>query len=970
MAERPEGLRQTNRWGWRVVDGVLEVWCQDVEDGEWRKVESGPGGDGGTVQRWGLGSQERIALLPTGTPVAVFDTGDWDDLQLREVGQAIYDPVTEQWIATYSARRASDAFASIGAALSDDGETWTPHPQNPIAAIGTGPHANDAHEDPYICKDLTTGEVWRDSSGRALMFTEEKDGATQLGINLFRTASNSLEDWTLFGQVLDVGDAGQWDETDRDSPVVFHHDGWLWMLYEGRNLPDQQGWIGLAVSADEGETWSLVASPYWQIWADEPMASDPPFADPSAEGTWFSLSLVPDDVVMIDGAVVLLCHGQGVDENYHCGRFVARTNPFTIDDGSWAGWAVRWAMVASDPIDSEADTIMCFGNDPTRAVHLDDAAHEMHVQLVVPGSVPPLDRRVGELETAVAPLAGLAEVVDGVSADVDDLGSVLAAESALNDDQDLLIGRIAPRTAVESFDLTTGDFEGPTPGGTLTLPDAVIESTVPPYDGTGSCMALAFSPAPPTSDARLLGAKVRLSVDGVDLIDVRANVLVLDMGGFSPLPARVAITGGWTAPDPVTYVVADLDDPAAGDEQELVFHLDPIVDTPDPGAFGIFVGYQQTDIAPDIGAGSAIHVHSIDWLWDYTPASGGGAVESVNGQTGAVELTAADVGAATEFYVDDSIDAIEANGAVTGPLDSLSMNLSAFHVWLLGKLAAGQGVSLTVNGDDDIVIAVTSLAITNTSVVASEAAMLALTAQEGDVAIRVDTSTTWILGTGASTDLASWHQLATPTDAVLSVAGKTGAITLAIADVTGLQTALDAKAAATHTHAASDISGRTRLIARQGQGTELVSSTTETRILIAAITLPALGTPEAFRGRLGYRFFNNSGASRLPTFRIKLGVTTIFTVTPGALGSNAADRIGVLEFEISSGGANEQRGWAQASHGVAGGTEAGIPDRRLGVGIEAVQTAGLALDITAQLAASASTLAVQMDSFTLEKVGS
>jgi|SaaInl8_120m_RNA_FD_contig_21_2131659_length_816_multi_12_in_0_out_0_2 hypothetical protein len=41
--------------------------------------------------------------------------------------------------------------------------------------------------------------------------------------------------------------------------------------------------------------------------------------------------------------------------------------------------------------------------------------------------------------------------------------------------------------------------------------------------------------------------------------------------------------------------------------------------------------------------------------------------------------------------------------------------------------------------------------------------------------------------------MADYTLISTPTDAVTSVAGKTGVVTLAIADVVGLQTALDAK---------------------------------------------------------------------------------------------------------------------------------------------------------------------------------
>ena len=71
-----------------------------------------------------------------------------------------------------------------------------------------------------------------------------------------------------------------------------------------------------------------------------------------------------------------------------------------------------------------------------------------------------------------------------------------------------------------------------------------------------------------------------------------------------------------------------------------------------------------------------------------------------------------------------------------------------------------------------------ALAITTTQVVASQAAMLALTAQTGDVAVRTDVNKSFILTATPATTLANWQELLTPTDSVLSVDGSTGAVTL------------------------------------------------------------------------------------------------------------------------------------------------------------------------------------------------
>lgn len=74
------------------------------------------------------------------------------------------------------------------------------------------------------------------------------------------------------------------------------------------------------------------------------------------------------------------------------------------------------------------------------------------------------------------------------------------------------------------------------------------------------------------------------------------------------------------------------------------------------------------------------------------------------------------------------------------------------------------------------------LAINDTFTVASQAAMLALTAQRGDVAIRTDINRSFILTTDSPSTLGDWVQLTAGGD-VLSVAGRTGAVVLTKADV-------------------------------------------------------------------------------------------------------------------------------------------------------------------------------------------
>jgi hypothetical protein len=89
---------------------------------------------------------------------------------------------------------------------------------------------------------------------------------------------------------------------------------------------------------------------------------------------------------------------------------------------------------------------------------------------------------------------------------------------------------------------------------------------------------------------------------------------------------------------------------------------------------------------------------------------------------------------------------------------------------------------LDANGKIDTSV-LPAIAITDTFVVATQTAMLALTAEVGDIAVRTDLHKSFILKTTGASTLANWQELLTPSDTVSSVAGKTGAVTLTSSDV-------------------------------------------------------------------------------------------------------------------------------------------------------------------------------------------
>ena len=75
------------------------------------------------------------------------------------------------------------------------------------------------------------------------------------------------------------------------------------------------------------------------------------------------------------------------------------------------------------------------------------------------------------------------------------------------------------------------------------------------------------------------------------------------------------------------------------------------------------------------------------------------------------------------------------------------------------------------------------IALTNVQIAVDEAAMLALTAEEGDVVVRSDENKSYVHNGGSAGTMSDFTELQTPTDSVLSVNGETGTVTISKGDV-------------------------------------------------------------------------------------------------------------------------------------------------------------------------------------------
>lgn len=96
--------------------------------------------------------------------------------------------------------------------------------------------------------------------------------------------------------------------------------------------------------------------------------------------------------------------------------------------------------------------------------------------------------------------------------------------------------------------------------------------------------------------------------------------------------------------------------------------------------------------------------------------------------------------------------------------------------------AAGSTIA-TLSGGKIPTSQIPAIALTTVQTASSQAAMLALTTQEGDVVVRTDTNTTYIRNAGSSGTVSDFTLLNTPTDSVTSVNGHTGTVVLSATDV-------------------------------------------------------------------------------------------------------------------------------------------------------------------------------------------
>jgi hypothetical protein len=336
-----------------------------------------------------------------------------------------------------------------------------------------------------------------------------------------------------------------------------------------------------------------------------------------------------------------------------------------------------------------------------------------------------------------------------------------------------------------------------------------------------------------------------------------------------------------------------------------------------------------------------------NWIELLTP---GAPVQSVNGLTGAIQLSKADINLAN---VDNTSDA--AKPVSTATQNALNLKLNTNQVGVpngtaslnaLGKIPTEQ---------------IPAISFSSVKVLASQAEMLAQTnALIGSVVIRTDVNKNYVLAQSDPTILANWVELLTPAPPVQSVNGYVGNLSLTKADLglgnvdntgdinkpvsTPTQNALDLKANLASPSFTGTVSGITKSmvgLANVDNTTDLnkpVSTATQTALDLKANTVDL--TAETTRATAAEATLTTNVATNATAIAAE---TTRATAAEATLTTNVATNATAIAAETTRATAAE----ATLTTNVATNTTAIAAETTRATAAEATLTTNVATNATA-----------------------
>jgi len=194
-----------------------------------------------------------------------------------------------------------------------------------------------------------------------------------------------------------------------------------------------------------------------------------------------------------------------------------------------------------------------------------------------------------------------------------------------------------------------------------------------------------------------------------------------------------------------------------------------------------------------LGLGTAATTASTDYATAAQGTKADNALPKAGGtMTGNIVMSGAQTVDGRDLSVDGAkLDNIEANATADQTAGEIEAIVN--HDNLQG-FVANEHIDWTASGAGTIhATNIPVVALTTVQTAANQTAHLALTAQEGDIVVRSDENKSYVHNGGTAGTMADYTELLTPTDAVLSVNGQTGAVVISNATTSsdGLMSSTD-----------------------------------------------------------------------------------------------------------------------------------------------------------------------------------
>lgn len=194
-----------------------------------------------------------------------------------------------------------------------------------------------------------------------------------------------------------------------------------------------------------------------------------------------------------------------------------------------------------------------------------------------------------------------------------------------------------------------------------------------------------------------------------------------------------------------------------------------------------------------LGLGTAATTASTAYATAAQGTTADNALPKAGGQmTGNITMLGAQTVDGRDLSVDGAkLDGIEANATADQTAGEIEAIVN--HDNLQG-FVANEHIDWTASSAGTIhATNIPVVALTTVQTAANQTAHLALTAQEGDIVVRSDENKSYVHNGGTAGTMADYTELLTPTDAVLSVNGQTGAVTISNATTSsaGLMSSAD-----------------------------------------------------------------------------------------------------------------------------------------------------------------------------------